>query len=139
MMYRYLAVERIPDELATGVVYHNEDFEIAALLCACGCGHRITLLVPDSHQISSENGLVTIKPSIAVCDADCKSHYYITAGKVEWLRAFTGAQAHLLMRDQIARHADLDNVKLSWTGRVRRVLSRMASAIGTFFQGKHRD
>ena len=81
MMYRYLAVERIPDELATDVVYHNEDFEIAALLCACGCGHRITLLVPDSHQISSENGLVTIKPSIAVCDADCKSHYYITAGK----------------------------------------------------------
>jgi len=139
MMYRYLAVERIPDELATGVVYHNEDFEIAALLCACGCGHRITLLVPDSHQILSESGLVTIKPSIAVCDADCKSHYYIVAGKVEWLPAFTGAQAHLVMRDQIARHADLDNIKPSLIGRVRRALSRMASVIGAFFQGERRD
>jgi hypothetical protein len=81
---RLSAVERIPKLLSDGVVYHNEEFQLAALLCACGCGHRITLLVPDSHQVSSDGGLATIRPSIAVCDAPCKSHYFVTAGKVEW-------------------------------------------------------
>jgi hypothetical protein len=136
MIYRYLAVERIPDHLTDGVVYHNENFELAALLCACGCGHRVTLLVPDSHQISSESGLVTIRPSIAVCDADCKSHYYITAGEVEWLSAFTGARAHLVMRDQITRHAALDKGQISWVDRMRRAMFQMASTIGAFFRRK---
>jgi hypothetical protein len=139
MKFRYLVVERIPDQLTAGIVYHNEEFELAALLCACGCGHRVTLLVPDSHQLSSTRGLLTIRPSIAVCDADCKSHYFITAGEVEWLPAFTGAQAHSVMRNQIARHAEFDTVKLSWIGRVRRALSRMATAIRAFFKGKQRD
>ena len=139
MKYRYLAVERIPDQLAAGIVYHSEDFELAALLCACGCGHRVILLVPDSHRLFSESGLVTIRPSIAVCDANCKSHYYITSGEVEWLPTFTRAQTHLIMRDQIARHAALDKGRISWVGRVRRALFQMASAISTFFKGKHRD
>lgn len=133
MIYRYLAVERIPDQLAIGIVYHNEDFELAALLCACGCGHRVTLLVPDSHQLFSENGVVTIRPSIAVCDGYCKSHYYITAGQVEWLPAFTGARANLVMRNQIARHAARDNLQTSWAGRVRRKLFQMAGAIYKLF------
>jgi Family of unknown function (DUF6527) len=136
MIYRYLAVGRIPDHLDAGVVYHNENFELAALLCACGCGHRVILLVPDSHQISSESGLATIRPSIAVCDAHCKSHFYITAGEVEWLPAFSGAQAHLVMRNQIARHASLDKRQISWVDRVQRAMFQMASAIGAFFRGK---
>lgn len=135
MIYRYVAVERIPDQLSAGIVYHNEDFELAALLCACGCGHRVTLLVPDSHQISSERGLVTIRPSIGVCDADCKSHYYITAGEVEWLPAFTSAAARLVMSGQISRHATLDARRLSWAERMRRAMFRAATAIGAFFRG----
>jgi Family of unknown function (DUF6527) len=137
MKYQYQIVDRIPDQLAAGVVYHNEDFELASLLCACDCGHRVTLLVPDSHQISSEDGLVTITPSIAVCDAVCKSHYYIKSGEVEWLPAFTGAQANSVMRDQIARHATLDKVEISWVYRVRLALFQMVSAIGKFFSRKH--
>ena len=74
-------------ELATGIVYHNESFELATLLCACGCGRRVTLLVPDSHQVSEKNGLATVTPSIAVCDAPCKSHYFISVGRVEWRSA----------------------------------------------------
>ena len=101
MIYSYLAVERIPKDLSNGIVYHNEEFELAAMLCACGCGHRVDLLVPDSHQISSEGGLATIRPSIAICDAPCKSHYFITAGRVEWLTAFTHAQAKAVMRDDL--------------------------------------
>jgi len=128
MIYYYQAVERIPKLLSDGVVYHNEEFQLAALRCACGCGHRITLLVPDSHQVSSEGGLATIRPSIAVCDAPCKSHYFVTAGKVEWLPAFTRAQASNLMRNQIARHASHDR-RPSWIETSRAALKRVAKRI----------
>ena len=104
----YRAVERIPKQLSAGIVYHSEEFEVAALLCACGCGHRVSLLVPDSHQVSSQGGLATIRPSIAVCDAPCKSHYVISAGEVEWLPAFSPAIASSVMRKQIARHVAQD-------------------------------
>lgn len=136
MIYRYLAVERTPDLLAAGVVYHNEDFGLAALLCPCGCGHRVMLLVPDSHQISSENGLVTVNPSISVCDAACRSHFFITAGEVEWLPAFTAARAKSVMRNQICRHAAHDKRRISWASLARLKMFQMASTIGSFFRGK---
>jgi hypothetical protein len=113
MSYVYERVERIPNVLRPDVVYHSDEFELAALLCACGCGHRITLLVPDSHQVTSQYGLATIRPSIGVCDAACKSHYVITAGEVQWLPAFTSAQATSLMQRQIARHVETDEARLT--------------------------
>ena len=132
MIYSYQAVERIPKLLSDGIVYHNKEFGLAALLCACGCGHRVTLLVPDSHQVSWEGGLATIRPSIAVCDAPCKSHYFVTAGKVEWLPAFTEAQASGLMRRQIARHASHDRrpswIETSWAA-LKRAAKRIRSLL----------
>lgn len=135
MIYYYQAVERIPKLLSDGVVYHNEEFQLAALLCACGCGHRITLLVPDSHQVSSKGGLATIRPSIAVCDAPCKSHYFVTTGKVEWLPTFTRAQASNLMRNQIARHASHERrpswIEMCWTA-LKRATKRIRSFVRLF-------
>jgi len=122
--YVYQAVERIPKPLSKGVVYHSEEFEVGALLCACGCGHRVSLLVPDSHQITSEGGMATVRPSIAVCDAPCKSHYHIRAGRVEWLPAFSDAMAVSVMRGQIARHAVCDAKRQSWGSRVRVAVAR---------------
>jgi hypothetical protein len=119
----YQAVERIPKLLDSGVVYHTQEFEVAALLCACGCGHRVMLLVPDGHQVSSDGGMATVRPSIAVCDAPCKSHYFITAGRVEWLPAFSDAMAMSVMRSQIARHAILDIKRRSWGSRVRAAIA----------------
>ena len=119
MSFIYQALDRIPKQLNSGVVYHSEEFEVAALLCACGCGHRVMLLVPDSHQVSSDRGMATVRPSIAVCDAPCRSHYYITAGRVEWLPAFSDAMATSVMRNQIARHVIRDTKPLSWSSRVR--------------------
>ena len=123
MSFIYQAVERMPKKLNGGVVYHSEEFEVAALLCACGCGHRVMLLVPDSHQVSSDGGMATVRPSIAVCDAPCKSHYFITAGVVEWLPAFSEAMATSVMRGQIARHAILDTKRRSWSSRVRAAIA----------------
>lgn len=123
MIFRYLAVEKTPKQLEPGIVYHNADFELAALLCACGCGHRVNLMVPDGHRVTSNQGLATVTPSIAVCDGRCKSHFFITNGHVEWLPAFSAAQASAVMRNQIARHASQDKRK-SWLRRLRDALAR---------------
>lgn len=133
MTYTYQAVERIPKVLGDGIVYHNVEFQLAALLCACGCGHRITLLVPDSHQVSSEAGLATIRPSIAVCDAACKSHFFITAGKVRWMPSFTQAEASNVMRDQIARHASYDR-RPSWIEALCAPMRRAAKRFSSLFR-----
>ena len=134
MRYAYQPVERIPKPLSQGIVYHSEEFEVGALLCACGCGHRVSLLVPDSHQITSENGWATVTPSISVCDADCKSHYFITRGQVEWMPAFSEAMAASVMRHQIARHAVHDEKKLSWVAKVRRAIARAFAWLGSVFR-----
>jgi hypothetical protein len=130
----YQAVERIPKQLDSGVLYHSEEFGVAALLCACGCGHRVMLLVPDSHQVSSKGGMATVRPSISVCDAPCRSHYFVTAGKVEWLPAFSDAMATAVMRSQITRHALRDTKQSSWSIRVRAIIARaynkLKSALG---------
>ena len=124
MSFIYQAVERIPKQLTDDVVYHSSEFEVAALLCACGCGHRVMLLVPDSHQVSSERGMATVRPSIAVCDAPCKAHYFITAGQVEWLPAFSNAMASSVMRSQIARHVTVDAERRPWTTRLWAAIAR---------------
>lgn len=127
MRFVYQAVERIPKPLLNGVVYHSEEFQIGALLCACGCGHRVSLLVPDSHQVTSEGGFATVRPSIAVCDAPCKSHYVISAGRVHWLPAFSDDVAASVMRSQISRHADRDRKMQPWW---RGIVVAVARAFG---------
>jgi Family of unknown function (DUF6527) len=129
----YQAVERIPKQLDSGVLYYSEEFEVAALLCACGCGHRVMLLVPDSHQVSSKGGMAMVRPSISVCDAPCKSHYFITAGKVEWLPAFSDAMATAVMHRQIARHALRDSKQQSWSSRVRATIARAYNKLKSAF------
>jgi len=119
MRYRYQAVERIPREMADFVVYHTEEFELAGLLCACGCGHRITLLVPDSHEVWTEDGFATISPSVGVLDAPCKSHFFIRRGNVQMLPAFTPAHASEIMRAQVARHVARDTRPAPWWLRAR--------------------
>lgn len=124
--YSYQAVDRVPKQLSPGVVYHSEEYEIGALLCACGCGHRVSLLVPDSHQITSLVGFATINPSISVCDAPCKSHFFIRSGDVEWLPAFSSAMAATTMQRQITRHArrDKDPVPVTRRSRIKAGLAK---------------
>lgn len=108
MRYELRRVDRIPRELERGIIYHSQEYELGALLCACGCGHRVNLLVPDSHRILLDRGSVTVRPSILVADGACLSHYFITAGDVEWSYAFSSAQAREVMQRQVARHVEAE-------------------------------
>lgn len=132
MRYRYELVERIPRQMAEAVVYHTEEFELAGLLCACGCGHRITLLVPDSHEVWDDGGYVTISPSVGVLDAPCKSHFFITRGNVEMLPAFTVAHASAIMQAQIARHTARDAKPIPWWLRTKTALLGWFNKVWTF-------
>lgn len=135
MKYRYQLVDRIPAQMREGVVYHTEGFELAGLLCACGCGHRITLLVPDSHEVWDEGGYATVRPSVGVFDARCKSHYVISAGDVQWLPAVTGAQAAKIMHAQIARHVARDAKPASWLQRAKTAVLDLLSKLRAFISG----
>lgn len=135
MTYAYEVVERIPTELRPGVIYHNMEFELAALQCACGCGHRITLLVPDGHRISVDGSVPSITPSILVADAPCHSHFFITHGQVKWLHAFSPSQVEAVMRRQVARHVSADRASRSWWERRRRALLRATGRVVRFFTG----
>lgn len=127
--FSYRAVERLPKQLEQAVLYHSTEFEVAALSCACGCGHRVMLLVPDSHQVTVQGGFATIRPSISVCDAPCKSHYIITSGRVKWLPAFSEAMASSVMRGQIARHVVREAKLQTWTSWIRMVIARAFAKI----------
>ncbi|SFL12664.1 DUF6527 family protein [Rhodanobacter glycinis] len=135
MTYVYEAVKRIPTTLSPGVIYHNVEFELAALRCACGCGHRITLLVPDGHRISVQGAVPSVTPSILVGDAPCHSHYFISSGEVEWLRAFSPSQAEAVMRGQVARHVSADRASRSLWERWRRAVLRAIGRVMRFFNG----
>jgi len=78
--------------------------------------------------------MATVRPSIAVCDAPCKSHYFIMAGKVEWLPAFSNAMATSVMRSQIARHAIVDTKRRSWSSRVRATIARAYNKLKSILQ-----
>ncbi|EBW1603712.1 hypothetical protein CLF39_25720, partial [Salmonella enterica subsp. enterica serovar Kottbus] len=131
MRYRYELVERIPQDMAHTVVYHTEEFELAGLLCACGCGHRVILLVPDGHQVWNEGGYATISPSVGVLDAPCRSHYVIKRGNVEMLPAFSAASASEIMRKQVARHAARDARPMPWWVRAKTAVLGGLSRIWT--------
>lgn len=134
MKYRYQLVDRMPKEMREGVVYHTEEFGLAGLLCACGCGHRVTLLVPDSHEVSSEGGYVTIRPSVGVLDAPCKSHYVISAGNIQWLPPFTDRHAASIMHAQIARHVARDGKPTSWWETAKAAVLRIVGKLRAFFK-----
>ena len=80
--------ETLPDKLKEGVLYISKEFRLANHLCACGCGmETVTPLGKDGWQITDNNELVTLRPSIGNFrwENPYHAHYYITNNKVEWL------------------------------------------------------
>jgi len=133
-MYVYEVVERIPKVLRPGIVYHNIEFELAALACACGCGHRISLLVPDGHRITVEGSVPSITPSILVADAPCHSHFYITDGEVDWYPSMSTSQAAEVMRRQVERHVSNDRGSRPWWEAGRRWVLRTIRRVARCFR-----
>lgn len=55
-------------------------------LCPCGCKNIVVLPHDkDGWKLTDKNGKITMRPSVGSFNLPCKSHYYITDNKVEWL------------------------------------------------------
>lgn len=83
-------VETIPGKLEEGVLYVSLIYHTAIHKCACGCGNETVTpfspLRPDLHwTFCMEGEFITLRPSIGNWNFPCRSHYYITRNKVEWL------------------------------------------------------
>ncbi|KRR11413.1 DUF6527 family protein [Bradyrhizobium valentinum] len=86
-------VERIPKVLDNGVIYISLKFRTAAHNCFCGCGTKIvTPLKPGRWRLETEDGAVSLTPSIGNWSAGCQSHYWIRDNRIEWAPAFTPKQ-----------------------------------------------
>lgn len=103
MIFTVKTVVSFPREFEPGVLYWSKEFEMSAHKCACGCGDVIQVPVdPQNFSITETATGPTMRPSIGnwgVCDA----HYYITAGKVQWLQK--------LSREHIASSRAYENAR----------------------------
>lgn len=80
-------VEKIPHELKDGVLYICLRFNVIVHKCACGCGEKTVTPIDRKYGwiLEYDGESVTLKPSIGNFNIKCKSHYFITRNKIEWL------------------------------------------------------
>jgi hypothetical protein len=92
----------MPKVFEHGILYISHRFKVAIHLCACGCGEKTVMPTGDSNNIAEwdmttkkiegtteadrpNDFTVTFRPSVGNQQFPCKSHYYITDSKIEWL------------------------------------------------------
>lgn len=96
MVARSLApkfVEFIPSHLEEGILYISIEYATTAHRCACGCGQKVVLpLHPTDWRITFDGKSVTVWPSVGNWGFPCRSHYFVTAGRIEWADDWTDAQ-----------------------------------------------
>ncbi|MQW02796.1 hypothetical protein GHK45_02820 [Sinorhizobium meliloti] len=83
--FRLERVHYIPKVLEPGVLYLAEEFDVAAHLCACGCGTKVTTpLGPTEWQVTEVEAGPSVWPSIGSWQLPCRSHYVIAGGQTHW-------------------------------------------------------
>lgn len=107
--YRVVEAERLPSEVAPNQFYYSRRFDMAALSCPCGCGHKVMLNLLDQHAVAFEDGLPTVCPSILVADAPCLSHFWIRRGETVWDEQWSKSRVERIMAAQIKRHLKKDS------------------------------
>lgn len=82
--FRTESVARIPMSLQEGVIYISRLHETAIHLCPCGCKREsVTPFYPGGWELTVESdNTISLEPSIV--NLGCRSHYYVTHGKVVW-------------------------------------------------------
>lgn len=86
-------VEDMPDQILSGILYVSDEYEIACHRCACGCGSLVyTPLGSTEWRFSYDNGKPSLKPSIGNWALPCRSHYWISKGRVLWAGEWTDDQ-----------------------------------------------
>ncbi len=91
--FRLELVDQIPDELEEGALYLSMRHATVIHLCACGCGLEVvTALDPTDYKLIFDGESITLRPSIGNWRFECRSHYFITNSRVQWLGEMTDRQ-----------------------------------------------
>lgn len=86
-------VKYMPSELSNGILYVSSEYAVAGHLCVCGCGAKvITPLGPAEWTFSERNRCPTLYPSIGNWQLPCRSHYFITEGRIKWAGEWSDTQ-----------------------------------------------
>ena len=85
MIVQHKFVEFMPDIIEDGVLYISLGYGTVIHNCACGCGSEVNTPLSTTGWKMIYNGeAITLKPSVGNWSFDCRSHYWITDGKIEW-------------------------------------------------------
>lgn len=83
--FEHQFVQFIPDDLRDGVLYVSMEFATATHKCACGCGNKVvTPITRTDWRLIFDGESVSLEPSIGNWNFPCRSHYWITGGRVLW-------------------------------------------------------
>jgi len=129
-LYRVIESERLPERPGPFEFHYSKRFEMAALACACGCGHRVMLNLLDQHHLVVENGLPTVTPSILVSDSSCLSHFFIKKGEVHWAQQWSKQTVDRIMQSQVRRHVEMNRIPQVNHSILRRFLDWVKSWFG---------
>lgn len=92
-------VEFMPERLEAGVLYISITYGTASHLCCCGCGREVvTPIARSGWRLIYDGETVSLHPSIGNWAFPCKSHYWISDGRVEWAEAWDEYSASLKLK-----------------------------------------
>ena len=83
-------VKTIPDELEERTLYVSMEYATAVHTCCCGCGREVvTPLSPTDWTLIYDGVSISLSPSIGNWSFECRSHYWISKGKVRWAKRWS--------------------------------------------------
>lgn len=86
-------VEFIPNQIEEGIVYVSMEYCTAIHLCVCGCRNKVvTPFSPTDWKMTFDGKCISLYPSIGNWNFDCRSHYWIKKGKIEWAESWNDDQ-----------------------------------------------
>jgi len=79
-------VDIVPDVLQDGILYICLRACVVLHLCACGCREEVvTPISPKAWRFTFDGCSVSLRPSIGNWKQQCRSHYWITRDRIEWV------------------------------------------------------
>lgn len=87
----YFEGDELPETISPRILVvarEGEELWLAGMICPCGCGRRIELMLlpgvkPRWDVHVDDRGLPSLTPSVWAATG-CRSHFWLRAGRIEW-------------------------------------------------------